>query len=310
MAAALPGPSRRAVSFESLEQAPLSAPQAAAYAARAAHQVTFAVGRHTIAVRFSRASAAAAFAERFADMQCDRAPDTLVHAVARDGEAFFWRHAERARRWPAHADDGLLMFFADAVAMHEYLTTSPDLGIHAATIAQGCRAVALVGRSTAGKTTTAIAAVRSGFTLYSDERCIVQSGRVVPFLRALTIRPGARSALLAQGATGGPICELLRALPDHGDASVGARLLAGQTAGGPPLPLHALFVIAGWAARSSIAACPPYALLPALLRSVVSRDARLDAAARMLTELRDVACYRLWLGSPDDAVRAIRAALA
>jgi hypothetical protein len=62
-------------------------------------------GATAIAVRFSRASAAAAFAERFADMCCERVPHTVVYAAAAAGEAFFRQDADRALRWPADADD-------------------------------------------------------------------------------------------------------------------------------------------------------------------------------------------------------------
>ena len=241
-------------------------------------------------------------------MRCDRPPNTVVYVVATGGEALFWQWPDRVRRWTGNVDDELLVFFADAVALHEHFTSSADLGIHAATLAAGSHAVILVGRSTAGKTTTALAAVRDGFKLYSDERCIIQNGRVVPFLRALTIREGGRAALLASGADDS-ITERLRALPEYGDASIAPRVLAGDAAGGPPVPLGAVFVIEGRAARTSIAACAPHALLPALLRSVVSRDARLDAAARVLREVRNAACYLLHLGTPDETVRAMRAVL-
>jgi hypothetical protein len=298
-------PNLRSVSFESLEETRLSPGQAAAYADHARHEVVIAVGRSTIAVRFSRASAAAAFTERFGDALGYQAPDVVIHAVALDGEAYLWLSPDRVRRWPESPGDELLVFFADNVAMHEYLTTSRDVGLHAAVVASGSRVVALIGSSTAGKTTTAIAMVRNGFALYSDERCILQDGRAVPFLRTITVREGGRSALLADAERD---CAV-DTIPTHGDSTVRPGVLLGERAGGQPLPLSDVFIIEGRDTTPSIEACSLYTGLPALLRSMISRDTGVERMARLLVEMRDVKLYRLTLGTPDATAKSIERTL-
>jgi hypothetical protein len=288
----------RTISFESLEETRLSANEAATFAKHARHEVSIALGRSTIAVRFSRPSAAAAFGERFGDMLGQRAADAVVYAVALDGQAYFWRTPGRARRWPENPSDDMFVFFADNVAMHEHFATATDVCIHAAVLARAAGTVALVGRSTAGKTTTALAAARHGFTLYSDERCILQDGHVVPFLRAITVREGGRAALLESPAAAHPLDDRLRELPARGDVAVRPRILLGERAGGPPRPLGAVFIIAGRDATPSVEACAAYAVLPELLRSMTSRDSGIDRAARLLPMLRGVPVYRLRLGTP------------
>jgi len=295
----------RSVSFESLDQTSLSPSQTVAYAARAVYDVAIDVGRSTISVRFARASAAAIFAERFGDMLGNYPPSLVIYAVDLEGEAYFWLSPDRVRRWSERPNDDLLVFFADNVAMYEYLTTSMDVGIHAAVISKRSRIVALVGDSTAGKTTTALAAARIGFALYSDERCILQNGQVVPFLRAITVRESGRSALLSAVVPASALDASLRELPDRGDNAIRPRSLLGERAGGPPRPLSAVFIIEGRAATPTVTACPLYAGLPALLRSMVSRDTGIERAARALVEFRDVPLYRLRLGTPHATARAI-----
>jgi hypothetical protein len=286
------------ISLESLAKACFSRGQAERYASHARHEVVIAVGRSTVAVRFSRFSAAQAFAARFGDMLENRPPDAIIHAVALDNEAYFWLSPDRVSRWSGNLSDELLVFFADNVAMHEYLRTSRDLGIHAAAIARGPHVYALVGQSTAGKTTTAIAAVRNGFGLYSDERCIVQNGRVVPFLRAITVREGGRTALLEENVPDCAVNTRLKELPSHGDSTIRPRRLVGERAGGPPLPLRGIFIIEGRDATPAVEVCPIYSALPVLLRSVISRDRGMERVVRLLAEVREVPIHLLRLGRP------------
>src|SRR5450755_3948585 len=103
------GQDLRSVSFESLDQTSLSPSQTIAYTAGAVHEAAIAVGRSTISVRFSRASAAAAFAERFGDMLGHCPPDVVIYAVALNGEAYFWRSPDRVRRWSEDPSDELLV---------------------------------------------------------------------------------------------------------------------------------------------------------------------------------------------------------
>lgn len=299
----------RQVSFESLEPARLSPERIAAYADLARHEVKIAVGRATVAVRFSRASAAAAFADRFADMLGDGEPFTVAYAVDLEDEAYLWVSPERVYRWPEPIGDHLLVFFSDILAMQEYLTTSSDMGFHSAVVASGPILAALVGRTTAGKTTTAIAAARSGFALYSDERCIIQDGHVVPFLRAITVREGGRAALLADAASPTPVDARLRELPERGETPIRPSALLGGNAGGPPRRLGGVFMIEARDATPSVERCSLYDVLPELLRSMASADTGLARAARIGAELRRLPLYRLRLGTPSATAKAIERAL-
>jgi hypothetical protein len=301
--------SARSVSLESLEKTRLSENTLAAYAARAVHEVRIAVGQATIAIRFARISAAGECARRFGDMLGQHTPEAVIYVVDVDGRAFFWRSPERVFCWPSEAADELLVFLADGFALREYLITSEDLGLHAAVIARGSSVVALVGTSTAGKTTTAIAAVRRGFTLYSDDRCIISDGRVVPFLRAITLREGGRAALLADAFADCTLHAPLREMPARGDVTIGARTLVGARAGGCPRPLAAAFIIEGRGATPAVEPCSLYGQLPVLMRSMICREVGLERAVRALAELRNVRFYRLRLGTPAATAHAIERTL-
>ena len=299
----------RSISLESLEKSELAPNDAVTYAARAIHRVTLAIGRATIAVRFARASAAAAFAERFGDMLGCGVADATVFVVDCGPRTYFWLTLDRAYCWTAAVSDELLVFFADGFALREYLMQSADLCLHAAVIARGSRAVALVGRSTAGKTTTALAAARSGFTLFSDERCIIQDGYVVPFLRAIAIREGSRAALIADSVADCTLASRLRALPARGDVAIRPRTLLGERVGERPARLIAAFMIESRAQTPAVERCSLHNALPAILRSLICRETGLERATRALAEFGKLKLYRLQLGTPADTARAIEHSL-
>jgi hypothetical protein len=286
-----------AVSVGLLEAARLSAAESARLGATALHEVNFEIGLATVAVRFNRESAAGLLARRFRDVRGKGQAKVTLYAVDRGDDALLWVTPESARRWPRPVDDELLAFFADNVAISEYLGLSNDFGLHAAAISHPAGVIALAGPSGAGKTTTAIAAARAGFGFYSDEYCIMQGGLVVPFPRALTTRVGGRAALRGDG-TFSAIDARLRLLADTGDVSVCPRQLLGELTGGPPRPLSAVFVIEGRGERPSATACPMYALLPELVRSTLNGARNVDRAAGLLAALRNARGYRLRLGTP------------
>ena len=295
----------RAVTFESLERTSLSKDLAATLKDSAIYSVAVAIGGATIEVRFSRASAAAKFQRRYRSSLGHRGRDCIIYAVESEGAVYYWRVRERTRSWSGTCDDDLFVFFADNVAMHEYLTASSDLGLHAAVIARDQRVIALVGESTAGKTTTAIAAARRKFQVYSDEHCIIQDTFVVPFLRAITLRAGGRAALRNEARPDCAIDRVLANLPDHGDVAIGARTLLGNSAGGPPAKLEAIFLVEGRDETPQVVRCSVYDAMPTILHSMTSCESGIARPARMLEELRNVAIFRLRLGTPGATVDAI-----
>ncbi|RMF74450.1 MAG: hypothetical protein D6738_06280 [Acidobacteria bacterium] len=82
--------------------------------------------------------------------------------------------------------------------------TTRHLVLHAAALERDGRALLVAGPSHSGKTTLALALVRAGFRLLSDDFTPIERRRgvVVPFLKALGIRhgPGRRLAALAPHA--------------------------------------------------------------------------------------------------------------
>jgi hypothetical protein len=292
------------VLFADLEPARLSAIEAADRAEHAYHKVTIALGHSTVAVRFSRRSAAVAFAERYRDMLSPLEAAFTAYAVELEGESLFWFAPERAWRWAHPIDETLLVFFADNLAIHEYLIASADMAFHAAAVEIGDKIATIVGHTTAGKTTTALALARLGHTFYSDERCLLQDRLVIPFLRAITIREGGLTALLNSSSGGSSVDAKLRTLPRGRETVMNPSFLLDRI-GRTPRKLGSVFVIEGRDEKPKVTPCSIYSVLPALLKSMASRDTGIDRPSRVIAELADVAVFRLQLGAPDETARLI-----
>jgi hypothetical protein len=248
--------------------------------------LTVAAGDRAITIRFEDERWAASFTERYADMLV---PDVaeLVHDVVRTEDGYlFWSPGGRAWAWEhGPLRDSVVAFFAECTALATLIRSSPLVSFHAAALRCDRVAVAIAGDSGAGKTTTALACVRRGMRLYSDERALVSNGLVVPFPRAVHIR--------AEGAR-------LLAIPY---ATEGRRLrisaLLGPSAIPAPAPLAAVFLLSGCEERPRLERAEWFELAPALLRWMDSRDAGLARVARLRETLREARCFRLFLGAPD-----------
>lgn len=143
--------------------------------------------------------------------------------------------------------------------------------------------------------------------LYSDERCIFQEGRVVPFLRRLTLRAGGRAALLEDEPANSAFTDLLRSWATYDEVAVRAsRLFEGASQGGAPLPLRWLFLIDGYGDVPALTPTTALAAAPALLRSLSRGDSTLDRMAGLLRELQGVGVYRLRLGRPAASAHVIK----
>jgi len=124
------------------------------------------------------------------------------------------------------------------------------LPIHGASLQMGEAGVVLVGASHAGKTTTALHLAARGHTLLGDEIALIrlQTGEVVPFPRAVNLRPGAHGEELAAA--------LGLAAGEDGASDGWARthriseLFPGRPA--RPVPMRAVFFLAGFGARASL----------------------------------------------------------
>jgi len=267
-------------------------------------------------VHFDDEVAAAQFASRYTDLRSiGRTPKR--HAFAMRDErlgCLFWSDTTPVMRWPhgdltAHA----VAFLADAVALTAFCRDRDDgiVSLHAASLGVADGVAAIIGDSHAGKTTTAIACARAGMELFSDERCLIDSHRLVhPFPRAVNMRASGLRLLSADQVPGwDPIGRLLRARGDGDWNDVRISALLPKQRALEPLPLRAVFLLARHAGAVSIEAVAPEHAVRASVRWAQGAGNGLDRIARLWEIFRSVPCYRLSLGTPDESARLIRACL-
>ena len=273
--------------------------------ARTPHAVTIAVADSEITVRFDDARCAALFSERYADQQVG-GPAPLVHYVVHTTTGYlFWSPGGVAWTWArGRLGAGAVAFLADATAITALINSSPHLlTFHAAAVAIQGVAAAIAGDSGAGKTTSAIACARRGMGLYSDELCVLRGGKVMPFARTLHIRTGGLQ-LLALDAIDGEL------MPVRDGVNVRISTLFGWRAIPPPAPLRAVFLLSGREEHPELRRVAWFDVAPALIRSMESNDATpLQRIARVLAVLREVECFRLVLGPPDETALLVRRTL-
>jgi hypothetical protein len=173
---------------------------------------------------------------------------------------------------------------------------------HAATLSIGGAGVMLLGDKCAGKTTTAMFLAVRGHGLLSDEIGAVDScnNQLVPFRRALSIRPG-------------PLPEMVRARLQSGesrpetlfDGTTRIRARIGSIFGQdepPPTRLQSLIFLNGFAGTPQAQRVSPRAAHVALLKpfgSSVYGASRRSVVFRLASILSRTRVYSLTLGSPD-----------
>jgi hypothetical protein len=256
-----------------------------------------------IAVGFDDARAAASYRRRYARLPSERPADVHAYALRCGGSTLFWVEGGPAYRWREVLEDPLAVdFLADCVVRHTYfMELSPYLSFHAAALGVAGGAFAVTAASEGGKTTTALACARRGMPLYSDERCILDGERVLPFPRALNVRAAA--------------LELLASDPAFPDGGVGERLCAHRGADWtgvdfadlfsdarlpPAEPLRAVFFITARAAEPAVRAMPFREALPALLGVPLrGRNRGVERVADATRLLAQAKAYALTLGRPD-----------
>ncbi len=286
-------------------------------ASRARRSLALGIAGRSLVVHFDDDAAGACFAARYADLALSGVPLVAQHAFAfRHAAAgpLFWSQDGPAFRWPhGELDADAVAFFADAVALTEFFERHGDgaVSLHAAAVGIAGAAAALVGDTTAGKTTTALACARIGLRLYSDERCVLgRDGAVHPFPRALNVREAGRALLLRDRVTGpDPLGERLRARASGPWSDVRFGELVPDWVLPEPAPLRAVFVLAGAGERVRLEPASRLAAVRAAARWARGAGTGLDKVARLHELFAGAACHRLELGSPDASARAIRAAL-
>lgn len=231
--------------------------------------------------------------------------DFTYYAVPSVGGYRFWCAHDGAWEWqdgPLPVD--ALVFLADAALMSAVVHARCDLcSIHAAAVALNGKGALIAGDSTAGKTTTLLACGRAGLQMFSDERALLRSGQLQPFVRRCQVRDGGRVLLLGDDDSDA----LAGAL--RGGIDVDTVDCFGPRAIAKPCPLKAAFILQGPERAARLKRIDAATALSAVARWF---DTRADAIGRIgvaLATLRATDCYALTLGPPAETARAIRTVL-
>jgi hypothetical protein len=287
----------------------LHASQRDALRRRAAYAVCFGVLDARASAHFDDPASAGYFRERYLALTKDDPPAQPSYAVRDDaGRMHFWSGGGPAYVWPhGELSPAATAFFADAFATHELFSSLPSaIALHAAALRRNDVAFALTGRSTAGKSTTALACVSAGAQLYSDERCVTTPLGTIPYPRTLNVRRGGID-LLVQTL---PACDLRDRLTAHRGSdwnSVRFDELFGACPLPEPAPLRALFAIVGRDAAPRSRAIDPAAMLPLSEPGAKVWARGIDRVCVLLALLGGIACYELVLGTPMETARHVLA---
>jgi hypothetical protein len=126
---------------------------------------------------------------------------------------------------------------------------------------------------------------------------------VHPFLRRCSVRTAGARLLLADNDTD-RAGDALRISPE-----LSLKTCFGSSAIAAPQQLRALFVLNGSGHCAALEAIDTASALPSVSRWFDTRGDMVDRVARAIVTLRNVKCYRLTLGSPDESAAAIAYAL-
>lgn len=267
------------------------------------YRVRLAIAGRCLEVRFDRPDAAEIFRRRYRHVPAQAPPHAIAYAAAAQPDgAYFWVEGDAAFRWTRCALGATqVAFLADAVSITGFFARYDGvLALHAAALGDSRSAVALLGASTAGKSTTALACVRRGLQLYSDEYCIVTQEGVMPFARALSLRRDGLQMLAAQSAGDSPMERWIRAHRGADRHDVGFDELFGSVCVPQPRPLRVAFAVVGTAAGARVNEIAPAQMLGYAKPWAKMSATGLDGVRALLALLQRVECYELHLGSPDE----------
>jgi hypothetical protein len=277
-----------------------------------AHPLTVTIAGITMSMRFGDAAVRERFAHRYRH-HIDNGNASIAFACGADGDNYYFWSEFAAWCWSEGPlpDEGVVLL-ADAAAMSALVRSDPGLiSFHAAAVARGSAVAAIVGDSHAGKTTTALACVRRGMQVYSDERLLVRGEtQVLPFLRAFNVRPHGAS-LLDRDGIDDSFATQLASRDGHGEWTDVSPFDFMQHLRIPaPGQLHAIFFLDGKAERVELRETAAVRCCPRLLESIdCSSLERFSRAARAIALLRGVRTYSLTLGPPNASAMAIEAVL-
>lgn len=245
------------------------------------------------------------FALRYGDHPATSEPHFRYFvATVRGGYAFWCAHAATWRWTQGSLPADAIAFLADSVAIAALLRFDGSLAsMHAAAVELDGVAAAIAGNSSTGRATTLLACARRGMRIYSDERAVLRKNAVYPFLRRCSVR-AAGARLLLTDHEGDRLSDSLRISPE-----LSLKTCFGKAAIAEPRQLRALFVIDGSSHCAALELIDTATALPAITRWFDARGDMVDRVSHAISILRDVRCYRLTLGSPDESAAAIAYAL-
>lgn len=175
---------------------------------------------------------------------------------------------------------------------------------HGATIGIERHGVVLIGAKGAGKSTLSLALAARGHRFLGDEVVTIdsESGAVLPFPRAVSIRPGPQSAFVSRYVDENPVdWEMLA------DGTRRARVSASRlfpSASEQAIPLTHAFFLEGTIARVPEATAIKFSFqhLPLVspLHATLASGSAAQRSVEFLRLLNRVACYRLTPGGTPD----------
>jgi hypothetical protein len=251
------------------------------------------------------ADVARLFAARYEDHPARKEPDFRYYvATVRGGYAFWCAHAPTWRWTQGALPADAVAFLADSVALAAIVRFDPALSsMQAACLELSGIAAALAGHSACGKTTTLLACARRGMRIYSDERTVLRNTVAHPYLRRNSVRAAGARLLLADQRADSATDVLLT------QPQLSLKTCFGADAIAEPRPLRALFVIAGTGYCAALEAIDTAAAMPSIMRWFDAHGDMVDRATRAISLLKDVQCYKLTLGSPDESAAAMAYAM-
>lgn len=300
------------ITADQLEEIELDARERVALLERALHSVRWNWFGRTIEMRCNRPEGIEALRRRYGAFLSADPPDLVSCAVASDerGPIFFTEPGGAFVHPLTLSNSAAVAFLADAVTTRAFFSIHPVLcSFHAAALRIGDVAAAISAVSTGGKSTTAFACARRGMGLYSDERCVIGDGCVLPFPRAVNLRAGGIELLASELVPDdGGIGDVLRA---HRGQDWEAAMLS-DVLGDRPLPapakLETIFFITGRGDRPRVELLGLEPALQLLLGAAFAGPRpgmdRLAAAAQLVRQAR---CFGLTLGTPDDTALLVAA---
>jgi hypothetical protein len=254
-----------------------------------------------VRIRCADTAIAALVRAAYGALECDADHADATYVASRCAPAGYWLH-RAGREAVVAADDGAFLMLLETELSVELQRRRPDLFfLHAAALAHEGGAVLLVGASGAGKSTAAWGLAHVGFRYLSDELAPLDPGtlEVSPYPRALCLKADPPASHPVPGRT----------LRTPRSLHVPPEELPGGVGTGPA-PLHAIFFVqhratAPWPSVEPVTKGEAAArLLAHSLNALAHRDAGLDAASRIASEVPAFRLRSAWLGPTAALVKA------